>query len=472
MKSFSQYLAEADFTKNPAVSPEYLKSLSQRGDQMVKDITAKHGAQMGSLKQIIDEVRFMQKGKERQLEKLANDIILDKYGYILGNTELDIRIPNVTDNEMGKEMKATKMKKPEPEEAPKLKIIGNETRINAIHKRKILNTIAQGEAINSKRMLAGPMAEDGLTKLFGEADAKLMISSLLLITDICNARDWNIPEEIAAKMMETDSALSGTSTIKWDKQKPIEKPKDWSPEDDAESEEDGGETDQAKKLVILGLDLAMLFHEAVKAIIGLINQGGLAHLTEDDVRAVFMNTDTVRDEAQDLKRGALTAADLREFLNTFDEINKMQNGREYVWGKMIDATVIPDKEFLALMKDIWNSAPIYNTEIKYSDSDIESAKPAMARAQQVITKLIVLIQKELSDWKESNRENYQDADYTEPADMDNRSSSNTEIDLDKPLTNSEIQDKIDLEFDKINRAASRGEAKDFTEVDRLTKLLK
>ena len=469
MKSFSQYLAEADFTKNPAVSPEYLKSLSQRGDQMVKDITAKHGAQMGSLMRAVNEVRRIQNGKERELEKLATDIILDEYGYILGNTKLDIRIPEP--KEMGKEMKDTKLKKPEPEEAPKLKIIGNETRINAIHKRKILNTIAQGEAINSKRMLAGPMAEDGLTKLFGEADAKLMISSLLLITDICNARDWNIPEEIAAQMMETDSALSGSSTIKWDKPKPIEKPEDWSPEDDKESEEDGGETNQAT-LVILGLDLAMLFHEAVKAIIGLINQGGLAHLSEDDIRAVLMNTDTVRDEAQDLKRGALTAADLREFLNTFDEINKMQNGREYVWGKMIDATVIPDKEFLVLMKDIWNSAPIYNTEIKYSDSDTESAKPAMARAQQVITKLIALIQKELSDWEESNRENYQDADYTEPADMDNRSSSNTEIDLDKPLTNSEIQDKIDLEFDKINRAASRGEAKDFTEVDRLTKLLK
>jgi len=469
MKSFSQYLAEADFTKNPAVSPEYLKSLSQRGDQMVKDITAKHGAQMGSLMRAVNEVRRIQNGKERELEKLATDIILDEYGSILGDTKLDIRIPEP--KEMGKEMKDTKLKKPEPEEAPKLKIIGNETRINAIHKRKILNTIAQGEAINSKRMLAGPMAEDGLTKLFGEADAKLMISSLLLITDICNARDWNIPEEVAAKMMETDSALSGSSTIKWDKPKPIEKPEDWSPGDDVESEQDGGEPDQAT-LVILGLDLAMLFHEAVKAIRGLINQGGLAHLTEDDVRAVFMNTDTVRDEAQDLKRGALTAADLREFLNTFDEINKMQNGREYVWGKMIDATVIPDKEFLVLMKDIFNSAPIYNTEIKYSDSDIESAKPAMARAQQVITKLIAIIQKELSDWEESNRENYQDADYTEPADMDNRSSSNTEIDLDKPLTNSEIQDKIDLEFDKINRAASRGEAKDFTEVDRLTKLLK
>jgi hypothetical protein len=469
MKSFSQYLAEADFTKNPAVSPEYLKSLSQRGDQMVKDITAKHGAQMGSLMRAVNEVRRIQNGKERELEKLATDIILDEYGSILGDTKLDIRIPEP--KEMGKEMKDTKLKKPEPEEAPKLKIIGNETRINAIHKRKILNTIAQGEAINSKRMLAGPMAEDGLTKLFGEADAKLMISSLLLITDICNARDWNIPEEIAAKMMETDSALSGSSTIKWDKPKPIEKPEDWSPGDDVESEQDGGEPDQAT-LVILGLDLAMLFHEAVKAIRGLINQGGLAHLTEDDVRAVFMNTDTVRDEAQDLKRGALTAADLREFLNTFDEINKMQNGREYVWGKMIDATVIPDKEFLVLMKDIFNSAPIYNTEIKYSDSDTESAKPAMARAQQVITKLITLIQKELSDWEESNRENYQDSDYTEPADMDNRSPSNTEIDLDKPLTNSEIQDKIDLEFDKINRAASRGEAKDFTEVDRLTKLLK
>ena len=469
MKSFSQYLAEADFTKNPAVSPEYLKSLSQRGDQMVKDITAKHGAQMGSLMRAVNEVRRIQNGKERELEKLATDIILDEYGSILGDTKLDIRIPEP--KEMGKEMKDTKLKKPEPEEAPKLKIIGNETRINAIHKRKIQNTIAQGEAINSKRMLAGPMAEDGLTKLFGEADAKLMISSLLLITDICNARDWNIPEEIAAKMMETDSALSGSSTIKWDKPKPIDKPEDWSPGDDVESEQDGGEPDQAT-LVILGLDLAMLFHEAVKAIIGLINQGGLAHLSEDDVRAVLMNTDTTRDEAQDLKRGALTAADLRDFLNTFNQITEMQNGREYVWGKMIDATVIPDKEFLALMKDIFNSAPLYKTEIKYSDSDIESAKPAMARAQQVITKLIALIQKELSDWKESNRENYQGSDYTEPADMDNRSPSNTEIDLDKPLTNSEIQDKIDLEFDKINRAASRGEAKDFTEVDRLTKLLK
>ena len=459
MKSFSQYLAEADFTKNPAVSPEYLKSLSQRGDQMVKDITAKHGAQMGSLMRAVNEVRRIQNGKERELEKLATDIIIDEYGYILGNTKLDIRIPEP--KEMGKEMKATKMKMPEPEEAPKLKIIGNETRINAIHKRKILNTIAQGEAINSKRMLAGPMATDGLTELFGEADANQMISSLLLITDICNARDWNIPEEVAARMMETDSALSGSSTIKWDKPKPIEKPEDWSPDDDKESEEDGEETDQAT-LVILGLDLAMLFHEAVKAIIGLINQGGLAHLSEDDVRAVFMNTDTVRDEAQDLKRGALTAADLRDFLNTFNEITEMQNGREYVWGKMIDATVITDKDFLVLMKDIFNSAPLYKTEIKYSDADTESAKPAMARAQQVITRLIALIQKELSDWEESNKENYQEADYNEPADMGNNSPSNTEINLDKPLTTREIQDKIDLALD----------AGDFTEVDRLAKLLK
>ena len=459
MKSFSQYLAEADFTKNPAVSPEYLKSLSQRGDQMVKDITAKHGAQMGSLMRAVNEVRRIQNGKERELEKLATDIIIDEYGYILGNTKLDIRIPEPT--EMGKEMKATKMKKPESEEAPKLKIIGNETRINAIHKRKILNTIAQGEAINSKRMLAGPMATDGLVKLFGEADANQMISSLLLITDICNARDWNIPEEVAARMMETDSALSGSSTIKWDKPKPIEKPEDWSPDDDKESEEDEGPPAE-KKLVILGIDLAMLFHEAVKAIIGLINQGGLAHLSEDDVRAVFMNTDTVRDEAQDLKRGALTAADLRDFLNTFNQITEMQNGREYVWGKMIDATVIPDKDFLVLMKDIFNSAPLYKTEIKYSDADTESAKPAMARAQQVITRLIALIQKELSDWEESNGENYQEADYNEPADMDNNSPSNTEINLDKPLTTREIQDKIDLALD----------AGDFTEVDRLAKLLK
>ena len=46
--------------------------------------------------------------------------------------------------------------------------------------------------------------------------------------------------------------------------------------------------------------------------------------------------------------------------------------------------------------------------------------------------------------------------------MDNNLPSNTEINLDKPLTTREIQNKIDLALD----------AGDFTEVDRLAKLLK
>ena len=413
MKSFNDFkqaLNEADIRQNPAVSPEYLASLNKRAEENAQAIERKHGREMGSLMRAVHEVQSMQRGKEKQVEDLTRTVIMNQYGSILGDTTLDIRIPTGPS-----EMKGKLQQEESDLEMPTVKDLENEDTKTAIHKRKILNMIAQGEAINSKLMLMSEENVAGLTAIFGADRAKRMVQLLGMITDICNARDWRIPEEVAARMIEQGDALSGVSKIEW-------KPEAKSETPEEESEEEGSEEETAgtsPTIIIMGLDQAMLFHEAVKGIYGLINQGGLAHLDDAAIQVVFMNADTPSDEAQDLKRAKLTAGDLRDFLNQFPGVSQMENGREYVWGKMIDASVLPDTEFLALMKLIFDCAPLYRegSEADYSSEEVARAKQAMPIAKAKVQKLIDLIQDEFDEWEASMRETGEEESGAEPEDM-------------------------------------------------------
>ena len=456
MKSFKQFLTEADIKGNPAISPEYLNSLNQRAEQSARQIEAKYGRDMGSLMRAVGQVQMMQRGKEKQLADLTKKVILEQYGTILGETELDIRIPT-DQREMKQKMD---QEKPEDQEMPSFKEIEDEDTKTAIHKRKILNMIAQGEAINSKKMLLGDTNMDGLIELFGEANAKKMVELLVMITDICNARDWRIPEEVGARMIEMGNGLSGVSKIEW---KPA-KPESEEDQEEEETETPAEDSQTTPTLIILGLDQAMLFHEAIKAIYGLINQGGLAHLDDETIAKVFMNTETPRDEVQDLKRAKLTAADLREFIQSFPEVDDIENGREYVWGKMIDANLVPDREFLGLMNLIFTAAPAYRElaegEPPYSEAEIVAAADAMHAAQAKVRKLIQIIKQELKDWQDSvDAANYEDP-YAE--DDQDFPSYQAEEPADREPDQAEIQELIDKALDR----------RDFKEVERLSMMLK
>jgi hypothetical protein len=413
MKTFEQFkqeINEADIRQNPAVSPEYLADLNRRAEANAQAIEQRFGRDMGALMRAVHEVQSIQRGKEKDLEALTERIIMNQYGSILGDVELDIRIPTGP-REMKQQMKAHEES---DLEMPTVKDLEDESTKMAVHKRKILNMIAQGEAINSKLMLMSEENVEGLTQLFGEARAQRMVELLVKITEICNARDWRIPEEVGARMIEQGDALSGVSRIEW---KPKEKGEEGEGEEGQGEEEEGMET--SPRLIILGMDQAMLFHEAVKGIYGLINQGGLSHLDDKAIQAVFMNADTAADEVQDLKRAKLTAADLRDFLNQFPEVVEMENGREYVWGKMIDASVLPDEQFLELMKNIFDASPLFR---EGSTGDMEAAKVAMSRAKSVVQKLIRLIQDELDEYEKAMRDfdsgSEAEPDYEEPATSD------------------------------------------------------
>lgn len=429
MKSFNQFLTEADIKGNPAISPEYLQSLNKRAEASAREIEQKYGREMMELMRAVQAVQTMQRGHEKEIEALTKEVIMEKYGLILGETELDVKLGKPNAKLMGSDSEQ------DQDDEVEVKDIEDEDTKNAIYKRKIQNIIAQGEAINSKKMLMGDTNVSGLSEILGEENASKMVELLVKITDICNARDWRIPEEVAARMIEQGDAISGISKIEW-KPKPPATPEeilDTAPEDLAASAEEEAEV---AELTIYGLDQAMLFHEAVKAIIGLINQGGLAHLSDEIIAKVFLNTDTPGDEAQDLKRAKLVASDLRDFLLTFPEVSKMENGREYVWGKMIDASVLPDREFLELMRLIFISAPIYRESAadEYTESELAAANEAMPKAQVIVTRLIKLIKDELAEWEaQKNAGEIEDLDLP--------------IQTDAKLSQSEIQDMIDAALD-------------------------
>jgi len=478
MKSFKQFMNEADIKGNPAISPEYLASLNKRAEASAREIEERYGREVMNLMKFAKEVQEIQNKKDdtdksangptdnaskiTKLEALTKSVIEQFYGPILRDTELDIRIP--TDpREMKQKMD---QEKSEADAMPDFKEIEDDATRTAIHKRKILNMITQGEAINSKKMLLSDVNRDGLAEIFGKADSEKMIELLIKITDICNARDWRIPEEVAELMIEQGQSLSGVSKIEW---KPNRSKQDDSadePENDEDSPADDHSTDTAK-LIILGMDQAMLFHEAVKAIYGLINQGGLAHLDDETIAKVFMNADTPRDEVQDLKRAKLTAADLRDFINDFPEVATIENGREYVWGKMIDASILPDAKFLELMRLIFTAAPLYRqvseNEPPYSEEEISAAREAMPKAQAVVNKLIQLIQDELADWEDSvSGSEYDDEDYGDSS-FDNAFDNGFLPRAARgEMSQSEIQSLIDQALDR----------RDFAEVQRLSKLLK
>lgn len=400
MKNFKQFLTEADIRKNPAMSPEYLASLNKRAEAATQAIEQRYGREMGNFMRYVHEVQTMQRGKERELEQLATEIVLNQFGSILGATVLDIKIP--TDQAEVKNL--MKKEKPEQMEMPTFKDIEDEATIAAIHKRKIMNMITQGEAINTKWLLAGDQATEGLNQIFGEQNAARMIELLMKITDFASARDWRIPEEVGARMIEMGDSISGVSKIEW-------KPEEPAGEEEEEQEETGSEEQTEENtvphLIVRGGDFAMLLHESIKGIYGLINQGGLAHLDDETIAKVFMNTDTPKDEVQDLKRAKLTAADLRDFIKTFPEVNEIQNGQEYVWGKMIDASIIPDSQFLELMKLIGISAPLYRNpaqgEPQYSEAETAAAREAMPKAKAIVQKLIKMITDELDAWEAQSR---------------------------------------------------------------------
>jgi len=354
LKSFTQLIDEASLRDNPGIPGEggmegnYLSKVEGRAKEGLDATQRKHGADIPRFMSLVYRARDIQSGKEKELEKLAEDTIRSYYGSILEDVTLNIKFPK--EDQIKKSMENVPSK---PPEMPQLKELKDSNIISEIQKRKIANNITQGEAKNTKLCLNLPEVRDGLIRILGQEKGTEYKELLNKITEIAGFFDWQMPMEVQLEMWTRDkSGFSGSVAVEWVSDKE-ENTEDLAQkvlgdlENDTEVPEEAEEIFEQTTPTInaLGTDFAMLLHETIKGIYELIASVAIPD-DEETAETIIMNTDTLADEIEDLRYGPEIAADLRDFINEFPETADIPNLREHVFGKMM---AMDAKDFLELM---------------------------------------------------------------------------------------------------------------------------
>ena len=361
IKKFDKYaMDEASLQGNPGIPGEgdtpgnYLRDVEARAQQVNADFQRRFGREIPMFMQYVNRARQIQRGHEDALENLAVEVIMEHYGDILDGVNLKVKIQR--DNEIQNMMNSVP---PEPPEEAMLKALEDAGIISEIHKRKIANNIAQGMAKNTKLILNLEDCADGLVRILGKDLGEEYLLLLNKITEIASFFDWNIPLEVQKEMWTRDkSGFSGSVKVEWD-----------TPEDSDDSEKlaqdvldslmntydpDSEDLEDLMDSIgptinALGTEFVMLLHETVKGIYELISAAALPTDDEERGEIIISNTDTLADELEDLRFGPEMAADLRDFINEFKEVDKIKNLQEYVWGEMMRMDA---REFLELFSGI------------------------------------------------------------------------------------------------------------------------
>ena len=359
LKSFTQLVDEASLKDNPGIPGEggkegdYLSKVEGRAKEKLDSLQRRHGADIPRFMSFVSRAKQIQAGKEKDLEKLAEDAIRAYYGSILEEVTLNIKFPK--EDQIKKSMEKVQA---EPPEMPQLKELKDANIISEIQKRKIANNITQGEAKNTKLILNLPEVRDGLTRILGQEQGTEYKDLLNKITEIAGFFDWQIPMEVQLEMWTADkSGFSGSVTVEWNTDEE-ENSEELAQRILSELENGTEVPEEAEELFAqtgptinaLGTDFAMLLHESVKGIYELIAAVGIPD-DEETAETVIMNTDSLADEIEDLRYGPEIAADLRDFISTFPEYDTIPNLREHVFGKMM---AMDAKDFLDLMYMILN----------------------------------------------------------------------------------------------------------------------
>jgi hypothetical protein len=389
MKDFKKFLEEVTIKGNPGVPGEGEK---QPGDKdYIKDTEARAKARLGlsgrenpmqfggRLMQLLQQSQQATRGNEEDLENLAKEIIIQNYGEILDNVELDIKLVR-TGEEIAKFMKDCEEEQDDDnEESPNFRQVQDPATINKIHKAKLGNNIIQGEAKNTKNIIAMQEVKDGLVDIFGP-QADQILNMWKEMSNLADKMDWIIPIEVKADMMErAPQGMAGAVSVDWKpKQKEEEEKEEESDDDfakrilddlakgdepDEEDKEEFGEEVQGAtpRIRARGIDFPMLIHETVKGIYQLIAsiQFPAEDASKEEIemaQTVKLNISSFEDEAEDFRTGPEIAADFRDFINQNPNAQH-PNMRAFIFGKMMDSNYISDADFLKLFRGILNKTP-------------------------------------------------------------------------------------------------------------------
>jgi hypothetical protein len=386
MKSFQKFLEEVTIKGNPAIPGEdgkkpgdkdYLRDVESRAKGRLGISGREHPMQFGGrLMQLLSQSQRVTRGREEELEELAKEIILQNYGEILDGVELDIKL--VRSGQQIAQFMQDCNSEQEDQEAPQMRQIKDPATINKIHKAKLGNNIIQGEAKNTKHIIATEEVKDGLIEIFGP-QADQILDMWKEMSNLADKMDWIIPIEHKAGMMEqAPEGMAGAVSVDWKPKQKEDQPKEDEDEDfaskilnDLANEEEPQEDDVEElqdefesmqpRIRARGIDFPMLIHETVKGIYELIASvqfpsEGASEAEIQQAQTVKLNVSSFMDEAEDFRTGPEIAADFRDFINANSKATHA-NMRAFIFGMLMDSNYISDEEFLKLFRGVLNGTP-------------------------------------------------------------------------------------------------------------------
>jgi hypothetical protein len=346
LKKFNQ-LFEADIRSNKGLPSDYIRDIENKARQEF-GYRPTH-ADMMEMGRLVNEVFRYQRGHEDKLTEIGKNIIINFYGAILDNVELDIKIVQPNDKEKAEMVNKMLNKNEEENEDSDNK---DETIVQEeeIDKRKIINNVMQGEAQNVHSMIY--TAKDEIDEINPR-----LIDIYMRLLELNRKFDW-CDEMDLKNSMEEHPEFANAVEVDWKDNK--EKPDNFDKFKKMMKGEDLSDSDLQDALTVEGkpvikvraLDICMLIHESVKGIYELIASSGLP---SDPVKAkqLLKQTENIEDEKIDIQFGSYIAADLRDYMNELiyknEDARDIQNIREFIFGKMVE---LPANKFIELFKGI------------------------------------------------------------------------------------------------------------------------
>ena len=307
-KNFNDFLNEASLKGNIGVpgeqgeAPSWLDKVNREQRQKAMSFERDNRNLLMNFPRIIGDSQRLQSGKEEELSTLAETCIRELFGSIINDVELDFKISRADVKQMLDET-------PDEPEMQNIEDIVDQKILDEIQKRKILRTIQQGKGLNSKAVLNLPLFKNGVKEILKDR-ADEYIETLNKIVKVMNFFDTTLPEAEIARALR--GAGSGACDLEFSQKDLDTEEKEIDAEKLLKDLEDGKDLSETETELFndvqttvkaRGADLGVLIHEAIKGIYKLATQMSLEHLSEKEAEEVLSNTDTLLDEAQELKYG-------------------------------------------------------------------------------------------------------------------------------------------------------------------------
>jgi hypothetical protein len=432
MKNFDKFISEEiSIRGNKGVPEEKLRDIERQGREMVGGQSER---QLGMrLNQLLQQSKQFTRGKEKDLEKLAVEVVRDTFGIILSNVEIEASLEpdgNKIADFMKKEDKNKLELQKKNEEDINKQISELEKELedldeddenyeedkseiedlinqlkgeeepdyteselkSAVEVRKLMNNFIQGEAKNTKHMLHTDEVKEGLEKIYG-ASWQQAFAMWDEMTKTADKLDWLIDPNFRAQMMENfPGGMAGAVSCRFPK-KDIKRTKkqqkkDKEAADDILKSIESGEditnkSEEIQRLVsvakptirVKAVDFPMLLHELVKGVYEMIADVAMPS-SKKLATEVHRQTSTFADEAEDWRYGPFLARDLNNFVMASPKIDTYPNLKERVFAKLISRKIFTDEQILENLKNIFLNSPEGRRLIdKLVDDSIKELEP-------------------------------------------------------------------------------------------------